>query len=292
MPIVMPSGPESVGRPHVARAVLGRLLRDLRDQRQVSRDDAARHIGCTPPTISRIELGDTRVAENDAARLLDLYAVTDLGQRVALLQLAHRLDARQWWHDYKDVLAGWFCSYLVLESIAQHIRTYEVRIVPGLLQTRAYAEAMIRLHHTGEREIQRRVDVRMRRQRMLLEHRTPRLWAVIDESALATHIAGPAVMREQIDFLARLTTRPETPIQVLPTRFAVAAAATHSFSILRLQIAGLSDVVYLEQMDSALFLDTPHESDPYEIAWGRLVLPARPPHETMSYLKQARDALP
>lgn len=120
-----------------------------------------------------IERGKITVKEADLHRLLDLYGVTDQGQRNALLEFARRLNNPQWWDKYRDVVDGWLRSYLILESIAERIRTYEVRFIPGLLQTPAYAEAVIRRHHYNDADVHRRVEVRMQRQRTVLGGRPP-----------------------------------------------------------------------------------------------------------------------
>ena len=182
--------------------------------------------GASPSKISRIELGRSRIKDNDLGRMLTLYDVTDPQRRHALLKLSSRLNSRPSWHEYGDVVTTWFSSYLVMESIAEHIRSYEVRFIPGLLQTPAYANALFRMHYPEE-QARRRVDVRMRRQHHILRpgpqtrtaygNATPTLWAVIDESALHERIGHPNVMREQIDFLINATSKPNVRIQILPT---------------------------------------------------------------------------
>lgn len=292
MPTVMPSGPARAGDLGVARHLLGSRLRALRENKKISRRDAAQHIGSSAPTISRIELGQVAVKERNLERLLELYGVTDSSQRLAYLKLAHQLSARPSWHQHKHLLAGWLCSYLALESVADLIRTYENRFIPGPLQTRAYAEAVIRQDGATGHDLQRRVDVRMNRQQRILQHKTS-LWAVVDEATLSNQTAGPTVMREQIDFLIRMAgaERREISIQVLPVEKSAIAAAANSFSILRLPIHNLQDVVYLEQLNSALFLDTPYECDPYNSAWSRLTVEANEPKDSVELLRLARDAL-
>lgn len=292
MPYLMSSGPVPAGHLGVARRLLGSRLRALREKKKISRPDAAQHIGSSAPTISRIELGQVAVKERDLERLLDLYGVTDPSQRLAYLKLAHQLSARPWWHPHKDLLAGWLCSYLALESVADQIRTYENRFIPGLLQTRTYAETVIRQDGARGHDLDRRVDVRMNRQQRILERKAA-LWAVVDEATLTNQTAGPAVMREQIDFLISMAgaERREVSIQVLPVEKSAIAAAAHSFSILRLRIHDLQDVVYLEQLNSALFLDGPSDCDPYNTAWSRLTVEANKPGETVELLQKARNAL-
>jgi transcriptional regulator with XRE-family HTH domain len=290
------SQPDSKGRPDDARKMLGRRLRALREAKGLSPAAAGRCIEGSESKISRIEGGRIRVKHDDVYQLLTLYGVTDPRERQALLLLACRLEGGQWWDAYDDVLDGWFCSYLVLESIAQHIRTYEVRFIPGLLQTAAYAEAVIRLHHTNEDEIRSRVNVRMQRQRTLLDRKAPTLWALVDkaaleEAALPAGIAGPEVMRDQIKFLIQATQQRNVSIQILPPGAGGRAGVGNSFSLLRLRIKGLSDVVYLEHIDSALFLDNPADSDPYEIAMNRLNVSAGMPQDTMNTLQEALERI-
>lgn len=281
--------PGTKGRPDHAHAMLGRQLRVLRESRDVSRETAGRHIGGSPSKISRMESGHTGVKETDLERLLTLYGVTDARERRAMLELTCHLNNRQWWYAYSDILRGWFCSYLVLESIAEYIRTYEVRFIPGLLQTRAYADAVVRLHYTDETEIGRRVDARMHRQRKLLTQGRPRLWAVVDEAALYEHIADPAIMREQINFLLHAATLPQVHLQVLPSGAAGRVGIGDSFSMLRLRMSCLSDVVYLEHIGSAYFLENPDDLDPYKIAMNRLSIAATKPSDAVTALERARD---
>lgn len=275
----------SPGRPQEVRELLGRQLRLLRVSKRVSPGAAGRHIGASASKISRIELGRVKVKDDDLDRLLTLYEVTDPAGRRAMMDIAWRTNNRQWWHDYSDVLPGWFCSYLMLEPAAQNIRTYEVQFIPGLLQTPAYAEAVIRLRYTDDAEIKRRVDVRMQRQRMLDQQRSPHLWAIVDEAALHRQVGGPQVMREQIEFLIRATRLQNVRIQILPFD-AGRAVVGNSFSILRLRIKEFLDVVYLEQIDSALYFSDPNESDPYALAMNHIGVEARRPDETVAILER------
>ena len=271
----------------MTHAMLGAQLRVLRESQRISRGTAGRRIGGSESKISRIECGRIGVKEGDLGALLDLYGVSDLSERQAMLQLACRLNHQQWWHPHRETLGGWFCSYLVLESIAEHIRTYEVRFIPGLLQTPAYAEAVVRPHYDDEAQVRRRVEVRMQRQRTLLRPGGPRLWAVVDEAALYEQIASPQVMREQIEFLLRVTGNPQVHLQVLPAGAAGRVGVGNSFSLLRLRLSSLADVIYLEHIGSALFLHTFDELDPYKIAMSRLAVAARQAPETADILRRA-----
>jgi hypothetical protein len=154
-------------------------------------------------------------------------------------------NGRQWWRDGDALFDDWFSSYLVIESIAKQIRTYEVRFIPGLLQTAAYAEALIRCRYTDRDEVRRRVEVRMRRQKIVLDHtaalcgKAPRLWALVDETALAEDFAGTRIMRDQIHFLLQTAQRRSAAIQILPSSAGGSIGVGSSFSILRFRGAVL-----------------------------------------------------
>lgn len=275
---------DSAANPVIARAILGRVVRELRETAGIDRDDASAHISASPSKISRMELGRVAVKTRDLDNLLAFYGIP-AGERHPILELAGRLNDRQWWHE-SGGLDDWFASYLVFESIAQRIRTYEVRFIPGLLQTEAYAEALVRIRYTSETEIRRRVNIRMQRQRMLLKQRSQTLWAVVDEAALHEKIGSRQVMKDQIEFLIHATKHPNVRIQVLASGDGAQAGVGNSFSMLRLRIPSLPDVVYLEQIGSALFLSNPDESDPYDIAMNRLGVTASQPSQTENTLKQ------
>src|SRR2546423_5257397 len=190
----------AAGGPTVLRILLGTQLRRLRETRGVTREDAGWEIRGSESKISRMELGRVGFKERDVADLLTLYGVHDPTERDALLNLARQANNPGWWHRYSDVLPTWFQSYLGLESSAALIRTYEVQFVPGLLQTPDYARAVIKLSHGHEsaEEIERRVDLRMRRQEILRRgDEPPTLWVVIDDASLRRPIGGPPRLPRQ-----------------------------------------------------------------------------------------------
>ncbi|MFI5906044.1 helix-turn-helix domain-containing protein [Dactylosporangium sp. NPDC051541] len=277
-------------RPQAVWGMIGRQLRAFRVARNISPAVAGQHIGAHESKISWIECGNVKVKEDDLERLLALYRVTGAECR-AILDLTRRAGDRQWWYPHRDVLADWFCSYLVLESAAEVIRTYEVHFIPGILQTRAYAEAVMRQWYVDEAEVRRRVEVRMRRQEILHEQRSPHIWAVIDEAALRKQIGGPLVMREQLESLIEANEQRHMRIQILLSAAGGHVGMGNSFSILRLRNEHMPDVVYLEQIDSALFFTEREELDPYREAMTRINVAAGKPNETRNVIEQAlRDA--
>jgi transcriptional regulator with XRE-family HTH domain len=277
----------------VLRLLLGRQLRRLREARGVSREDAGWEIRASESKISRMELGRVGFKERDVADLLSLYGVTDPAERAALLSVARQANTPGWWHRYSDVQPKWFESYLGLEAAASLIRSYEVQFVPGLLQTQEYARAVILLGHgaADETEIDRRVALRMARQQVLTRSGAPHLWVVVDEAALRRPIGGREVMDAQIASLVEATRRPNVTIQVMPFRAGGHAAAGGAFTVLRFPDQDLPDVVYMEQLTGALYLDQRDEVDSYIRVMERVCVEADPPDRTVETLKRLRREL-
>ena len=282
---VLEGGPAT--GPTVLRILLGSQLRKLRESRGVSREAAGWEIRASGSKISRMELGRVGFKERDVADLLTLYQVTDESERAALLALARQANNPGWWHRYGDVLPNWFQSYLGLEAAATLIRTYEVQYIPGLLQTPDYARAVVLLGHDGAppEEIERRVSLRMDRQKILTRPTPPQLWAVLDEAALRRPIGGLRVMRDQVAHLIEISKLPNVTIQLIPFTAGGHAAAGGAFSLLRFPDQDLPDVVYMEQLTSALYLEKRDDVDYYAAAMERLCVEADPPAETTEFLR-------
>ncbi|MFY1696597.1 MULTISPECIES: helix-turn-helix domain-containing protein [unclassified Solwaraspora] len=266
--------------------LLGAQLRRLRESQGVSREAAGWHIRASESKISRMELGRVGFKERDVTDLLTLYGVTDSRERTALLGLAREANTPGWWHRYGDVLPTWFQSYLGLEAAARMIRSYEVQFVPGLLQTREYARAVVLLGHgrAPADEIERRVELRMERQELLRRAQPPYLWAVIDEAVLRRPIGGADVMREQIQTLIEATKLPNVRLQIVPFDAGGHAAAGGAFTILRFADQDLPDIIYIEQLTSAIYLDKREDVDHYAAAMERLCIEAEPPARTQDLL--------
>ncbi|HEX2314390.1 MAG TPA: helix-turn-helix transcriptional regulator [Thermomonospora sp.] len=297
MPALVPAGsdvpaPAVVGYPRrggptVLRLLLGGHLRELRESAGISAEDAGHAIRGSHSKISRMENGRVGFKQRDVADLLTLYGVTDEADREAVLSLARQANTPGWWHRYGDVLPGWFEVYLGLEEAASLIRAYEVHFVPGLLQTEDYARAVVRLGHpeADEDEVERRVSLRMARQRRLMGPDAPAVWAVVDETALRRRVGGRAVIREQIAHLIELAALPNITLQVVPLDVAASAAAGGPFTILRFAEPALSDVVYLEHLTSALYLDKPSDVEAYLRAINGLCVAAGQPQESVRLLQ-------
>lgn len=272
--------------PTVLRIALGSQLRRLRESSGISREAAGDAIRGSHAKISRLELGRVGFRERDINDLLTLYGVRDTGERESFLALARQANEPGWWHQYGDLLPTWFETYLGLEQAASVIRTFEAQFVPGLLQSPDYARAVILLGHAGEptAEIDRRVALRVRRQEILTRAEPPTLWAIIDEAALRRPIGGVAVQRGQIEHLLRVSELPNVTMQLLPYDVGGHAAAGGPFSLLRFPESDLPDIVYLEQLTSALYLDKRNDIDQYLAVLDRLSVQAETPAYTRTLL--------
>ena len=219
--------------------------------------------------------------------LLTLYGVTDSEERAALLNLAREANTPGWWHAYSDILPTWLEAYVGLEAAASVLRTYEVQLVPGLLQTEEYTRALIRQGSAvTEEEIVRRGELRASRQEILRRPDAPQLWAVVDEGALRRPVGGAEIVREQLKHLIEVTDHPAVTLQVLPFEAGAHAAMGGPFTILRFAEPDLADVVYIEQLTSALYLDKPVEVDSYLEVMEQLCLQAEPATNTADILSR------
>ncbi|MFD7734099.1 helix-turn-helix domain-containing protein [Kitasatospora phosalacinea] len=281
MTTVQPSGGSMV-----RRILLGSQLRRLREGCAITREDAGYAIRASESKISRMELGRVSFKERDVADLLSLYGLSTGPDREALLALVREANKSGWWHSYNDVLPNWFQTYIGLEEAAALIRTYEVQFVPGLLQCEEYARAIFAQNRPtlDEEEIDRRVALRTRRQKLLTEGRGPKLWAVIDEAALRRPVGGPEVMRAQLEHLVELAGYPSVVVQVMPFRFGAHAGESGAFSVLRFPEQDLPDVVYVEQLTSALYLDKRDDVDEYLQVMERLCVDSLTPQQTLDLL--------
>ncbi len=266
------------GGPTALRIMLGAQLRRLREAKQITLEDAGYAIRASGSKMSRLETGRVGFKSRDIADLLTLYGVTDEQERTALLELARQANAMGWWHDYADVTPTWFEPYVGLEEAAASIRCYEIQFVPGLLQTADYARAVALLGYPAgsAAEIDRRVSLRMARQAVLTRAAPVHLWVVLDEAALRRPIGGADVMRGQLRHLMEISARPNVSLQVIPLERGGHAAAGGAFSILRFSERDLPDVVYLEQLTSALYLDKREAVDHYLAVMERLCVEALP----------------
>jgi transcriptional regulator with XRE-family HTH domain len=273
----------------VLRMLLGAQLRRLREAAEISAEQAGYEIRSSRSKISRMETGRVGFKVRDIDDLLTLYGVHDQAQRAKIIALATRSREPDWWTQYNDILPDWFETYLSLEPAAVAIRSFETQFVPGLFQTEDYAHAVTRLGHqtAAEPEIERRVRLRLARQDLLSRTQPPRIWAVMDEAVLRRPVGGTAVMRAQLSRLAEAAGLPNVTLQVVPFARGGHAAASGSFSILRFEEPDLPDVVYMEQLTSAVYLDQRPDVEHYLEVANQLSGEALTPDDTIRFIEQA-----
>ncbi len=241
-----------------------------------------------------MELGRVGFKARDVEDLLTLYGVTSEAEREPLLNLARESSVAGWWHSYSDVLPNWFQTYVGLEGAASHIGVYEVQFVSGLLQTEDYARSVVTSgHRTGlsQEEVDRRVALRLERQKLLLSEQAPRFRCVLDEAALRRPYGGGKVMDEQLRHLAELSELPHVRLQVMPFDTGGHPAESGAFTLLRFPESEISDIVYLEHLTGALYVDKPDEVAQYESVLDRLLENSLSPQETRDLLDRIRRSL-
>ncbi|MEU1202532.1 helix-turn-helix transcriptional regulator [Streptomyces sp. NPDC005813] len=276
--------------PTLLKMLVGVQLAGIREDSGLSQDQAAREIGFSPAKLSRIESGKGRrpPTEHDVQALLNLYR-TGEHETSILLQLLRRAGEPGWWQRYdKRLMPEWFDRLVGLQEAAAAIRTFEIQYVPGLLQTAAYARAVVErgLPTAPSSEVERRVEMRMRRRELLHRADTPQLWAVIDESVLLRVLGSRDVMREQLEYLMDMAERPHVTLQIVPLDVTNASAPAIPITYLRFGGLDLPDIVYLEHIRSANFLEDRDETEEYRLALDRLGDEALTPRESLALLKK------
>jgi transcriptional regulator with XRE-family HTH domain len=278
----------TTGRPTVRRRIVGAQLRRLREAAGVTRRRAADTIKAPEAKLGRIELGRVGIDEDDVVKLLELYGIHERHERDALLTIVREAGLPGWLQAYSNSVPAWFRPYVDLEEAAAVIRTYEVQFVPGLLQTEAYARAVIRQGMSDPRssEIERRVELRMRRQNILSRPNPTRLWAVIDETALRRPIGGPEVTRAQLRALHEAARLEHVTVQVMPFRVGGHAGEAGAFTILRFPEPELPDIAYIEQLTGAMYLEKDDDMDHYGATMERLCVQSASREESMDLISK------
>lgn len=279
--------------PTLLKMLIGVQLAGLREDAGLSQDQAAKALGFSAAKLSRIESGKGRrpPAEGDVRALLKLYR-TDAYESSVLLKLLRRAGEPGWWQRYdKRLMPEWFDRLVGLQEAAAAIRTFEIQYVPGLLQTPAYTRAVVErgLPTASASEVQRRVELRTRRTQLLLRPDAPQLWAVIDESVLLRVLGSREVMREQLGHLIEMAQRPNVTVQIIPLDVTNASAPGFPITYLRFGGLDLPDIVYLEHIRSANFLEDRDETEEYRIALDRLADEALTPQESLALLRRTVD---
>ncbi|GGZ69036.1 helix-turn-helix domain-containing protein [Streptomyces bluensis] len=278
--------------PTVGQVVLGRRLQELREVAGLKREEAARVLRVAPATVRRMEKAEVALRIPYVQVLLTTYGVAerDVAAFVALAEDANRPG---WWQRYHDVLPDWFSLHVSLEGAAQVIRQYEPHYVPGMLQTEEYARAVMEAGTVGQRvpeSIERHVSLRMARQKLLTRDDPPRLWVIMDETALRRPVSvRPEVMRHQLDRLLDVMDRAHVTLQVAEFKAGPHPGTYAPFVLFRFVEPELPDVVYSEYLTGALYLDSPREVVTHLEALDRMAAQAATADRTRELLREYRD---
>ncbi|MER7307415.1 helix-turn-helix domain-containing protein [Streptomyces griseoluteus] len=273
--------------PTVRRRRLGQELRKLRELKGMTAEEVADRLLVSQSKISRLENGRRSISQRDVRDLCGVYEVQD--QRVvdSLMEMARDSRQQGWWHTFGDIP---YSVYIGLETDAQSLRVYEPQLVTGLLQTRAYAEALVRgaLPETSTAEIEKRVKVRMRRQERVTDDSNPlRLWVVLDEAALHRVVGSKLIMREQLEHLIELSSLPHVTVQVLPFEVGAHPGLNGQYAILEFADAADSSVVYLEGVTSDLYLEKAPDVQKYAVMYEHLRAQALPVERSQQFIQDA-----
>lgn len=248
---------------------LGQQLRELREANELTLNDAADYLQRNNGTVSRFETGEYPIRRPDVMALLDLYGVSDGQRRSALMKLSEEVWQKGWWDGYADDVAGWLIDYVWLESRANAIHTFDITAVHGLLQTREYAEALIRTADpdASDAQVERWVELRMARQEVLDRDDPPRLSVILDEAALQRVVGGPTIMAAQLGRLAD-SSRSNIDVRILPFRAGAHPSTSGAFSVLTMTDP-FPEVAYVESPAGAIYIETP-ETDRLVTLYDRL----------------------
>ena len=280
--------PGDVQGPTVPRMLVGIQLHRFREAAGITPDQAAFEIRASRSKISRMENGLVRFKERDVTDLLTLYGITDEKTRSGLVTLTRQANTPGWWSKYGDIMADWFEAYLGLETAASVIRSFELQFVHGLFQTEDYARAVTRPGRKGAPadEIEGWVRLRLNRQALHARQKPPRIWSVMDEAVLRRPVGGATVMRAQLRHLIEAAAMPHVTLQVVPFSRGRHAAESGSFTVLRFEERDLPDVVYLEQLTGAIYLDQRSDVEQYLEVVDELSGEALTPDATTRFIEQ------
>jgi len=256
--------------PTVRRRRLGQELRRLRELKGMTAEEVAERLLVSQSKISRLENGRRSISQRDVRDLCGVYEVEDHRIVDSLMQMAKDSRQQGWWHSFGDIP---YSVYIGLETDAASLRVYDPQVIPGLLQTRPYAEALIvgALPETASGDIDKRVQVRLRRQERISAPENPlRLWTVLDEAALRRVVGNRSLMRDQLEHLVEQSQLPHVTVQVIPFDMGAHPGLNGQYAILEFPDAADSSVVYIEGVTSDLYLEKANDVQKYSVMYEHL----------------------
>ncbi|MEU5087302.1 helix-turn-helix transcriptional regulator [Streptomyces sp. NPDC021356] len=273
--------------PTVRRRRLGQELRRLRELKGMTAEEVAERLLVSQSKISRLENGRRSISQRDVRDLCGVYEVADHRVVDSLMQMAKDSRQQGWWHSFGDIP---YSVYIGLETDAASLRVYDPQVVPGLLQTRQYAEALIAgaLPETAPADIEKRVQVRMRRQERISAAENPlRLWTVLDEAALRRVVGNRSLMREQLEHLVEQSQLPHVTVQVIPFEMGAHPGLNGQYAILEFPDTADSSVVYIEGVTSDLYLEKANDVQKYSVMYEHLRAQALNVEQSREFIEKA-----
>ncbi|WP_406304456.1 helix-turn-helix domain-containing protein [Streptomyces sp. NBC_00885] len=276
--------------PTVRRRRLGQELRRLRELKGMTAEEVAERLLVSQSKISRLENGRRSISQRDVRDLCGVYEVEDHRIVDSLMQMAKDSRQQGWWHAFGDIP---YSVYIGLETDAASLRVYESLIVPGLLQTREYAQAVIEgmWPEATPSEIDKRIQIRLKRQDRLTDPVNPlRFWAVIDEALLRRVVGNRQIMTDQLLHLAQLSEQPHVTLQVLPYDVGAHPGMYGKFAILEFQEAMDASVVYLEGVTSDLYLEKANDVQSYAVMYEHLRAKALSAEQSREFIHKVAES--
>lgn len=274
----------SIVNPTVRRRRLGQELRRLRELKGMTAEEVAERLLVSQSKISRLENGRRSISQRDVRDLCGVYEVQDHRLVESLMQMAKDSRQQGWWHSFGDIP---YSVYIGLETDAASLRVYDPQVVPGLLQTREYAEALVHgaLPETPPAEVEKRVQVRLRRQERISTGENPlRLWTVLDEAPLHRLVGSRSIMRDQLEYLVEQSQLPHVTVQVIPFEMGSHPGLNGQYAILEFPDATDSSVVYIEGVTSDLYLEKPNDVQKYSVMYEHLRAQALNADQSREYI--------
>lgn len=276
------------GSPTARRRRLAIELRKLRDESGMTCNQVGKELDWSGSKVNRMETGQGRVQPSDVDALCRFYGTSD-ELRELLRGLAKESKTKGWWHAHGDAVPSWFSVYVGLEQAASDLRSYQGEFIPGLLQTPAYATELSRASSDQPHdEVQRLVDVRMRRQQLLSDSTGPDFWAVIHQSALLHQVGSRRIMAEQHERILEMAELRNVTVQVLPYD-AGAYPATGPFTVLGFPEQEDPDMVYREGLTDSVYLELPEDVSLYTKAFDHLRALALSPQRSVSLIRRTME---
>lgn len=276
--------------PTIGQLVLSRRLRELREKAGMSREMAADLLHVAPATVRRMETAEVALKIPYMQLLLPAYGVPEEDVE-AFLHLADEANRPGWWQRYHDILPDWFSGYVSLEESAKTIRSYEPHFVPGLLQTEDYAREVLSTGSVGRHapeHVERHVALRLERQALLRRSDAPTFWVVMDETVLLRPVGSARLMRAQLDRLLEATEQPNVTLQVAELAAGHHPGTYSPFVLFRFAVPEVPDMVYVEYLTGALYLDRSDEVTEHKEALDRMVAHAESARRSREILRRYR----